>query len=450
MVGLENKKVSNQMAGAVSEVVECRYGKMRTFSHDIGAVSTSLRLYGEWAQNEIDFVSKFIEPGMTVVDVGAYVGTHTLAFSNLVGSEGSVIAIEAQKKSFNLLRSNLDLNGSANVTPYNVLAGDVIGQQEIKAIDVDEDASFGSAIALPLPQQSDNNSEQSEKRQLVESITIDSLDLSRCDLIKIDAEGMEHVVIKGAANTLEKFAPLIYAECNSVDEASKTFSALEKCDYDTFLHVSSAFNPDNFRRNAENMFGLAKEIALVAIPRGREFGADLRKHIHNDFLLPAKTLDDVVVAMLSKPQYFPEVIEKTHAFAALGASFVKDLGKIHSDWIGLRGTNHEPLSDVRGVGRDEVDPSKRIDHLVRTNEVANQLEATSKALSDAQSLALERFDIISDLEKRLVMSSAALKEARDLLAVRLAAIEDLERENAILESKPASLFNKITRLFRVS
>lgn len=62
-----------------------------------------------------------------------------------------------------MLRSNLDLNGSANVTPYNVLAGDVIGQQEIKAIDVDEDASFGSAIALPLPQQSDNNSEQSEK-----------------------------------------------------------------------------------------------------------------------------------------------------------------------------------------------------------------------------------------------------------------------------------------------
>ena len=442
--------VNKQMVEAVSEVVECRYGEMRTFSHDIGAVSTSLRLYGEWAQNEIDFVSKFIEPGMTVVDVGAYVGTHTLAFSHLVGSGGSVIAIEAQKKSFNLLRSNLDLNGSANVTAYNVLAGDSIGQQEIKAIDVEEDASFGSAKALPLHHQSYNESEQSEQIQIVESITIDSLDLSRCDVIKIDAEGMEHVVIKGAINTLEKFTPLIYAECNSVDEANKTLTALERCDYDTFLHVSSAFNPDNFRRNTENIFGLAKEIALVSIPRGRDFGATLRKHLHNDFLLPAKTLDDVVVAMLSKPQYFPEVIEKTHAFGALGVSFVKDLGKIHSAWIGLQGTNLEPLSDKRGEGRDEVDFNKRIDHLVKSNEVANQLEATSKALSEAQSLALGRFDIISDLEQRLVMSSAALKEARDLLAVRLATIEDLERKNAILESKPASLFNKITRFFRVS
>lgn len=440
--------VNIETAGAISEVLACRYGQMQTFSHDIGAVSNSLRLYGEWAQNEIDFVSRFVEPGMTVVDVGAYVGTHTLAFSNLVGSAGSVIAIEAQKKSFALLCSNLDLNRSANVTLYNVLAADSIGQQEIEPIDVDEDASFGSAIALPLPHQSHSNSDESYEKQVVKSITIDSLDLSRCDVIKIDAEGMEHIVIKGSVNTLEKFQPIIYAECNSVNEASKTFSALEKIEYNIFLHVSSAFNPNNFRHNAENIFGSAKEIALVAVPRGRDFEVALSEHLHNDFLLPAKTLDDVVVAMLSKPQYFPEVIEKTHAFGALGSSFVKDLGKIHSAWIDLQATDSELLSDIRGESRDEVDFNKRIDNLVRSNEVANQLEATSRALSETQSLALERFQVISQLEQRLVMSSAALKEARDLLAARLSTIEDLQKRNTFLESKSTSLFKKITRFFR--
>ena|SRR5437868_1400172 len=95
--------------------VRTRYGQMAVFANDTGAVSRSLLTYGEWAENELSFLGTLILPGATVLDVGAYIGTHTLAFSKLVGSEGRVVAIEPQPKTFELLTKNVFANRLTNV-----------------------------------------------------------------------------------------------------------------------------------------------------------------------------------------------------------------------------------------------------------------------------------------------------------------------------------------------
>ena len=67
------------------ETVETRNGRVTFFANDTGAISESLRLYGEWAQNELSFMLSMVRPGDTVVDVGGYIGTHALAFARHVG-----------------------------------------------------------------------------------------------------------------------------------------------------------------------------------------------------------------------------------------------------------------------------------------------------------------------------------------------------------------------------
>ena len=107
------------MTSSLYETVDARYGRITTFANDVGAVSRSLRIYGEWAENEISFLRRLIPSGGTAVDVGAYVGTHTLAFSRFVGSAGSVVSFEPQPDTFKLLEANVANNHVSNVRLEN-------------------------------------------------------------------------------------------------------------------------------------------------------------------------------------------------------------------------------------------------------------------------------------------------------------------------------------------
>ncbi|MGR6800608.1 FkbM family methyltransferase, partial [Aeromonas veronii] len=100
---------------------------MTYFANDSGAIRLSLEAYGEWAGNEISFIKIFLQDGDTVIDVGAYIGTHTLAFARRVGQHGSVIAVEAQKTTHQLLTQNVESNGHSNVRIVNAIAGARVG-----------------------------------------------------------------------------------------------------------------------------------------------------------------------------------------------------------------------------------------------------------------------------------------------------------------------------------
>ena len=65
-------------------VLKARYGDFKIIDTD-SVISRSLRLYGEWAQSEIDLLAHFIQEGSVVVDAGAFIGTHTRAFSTFIG-----------------------------------------------------------------------------------------------------------------------------------------------------------------------------------------------------------------------------------------------------------------------------------------------------------------------------------------------------------------------------
>jgi hypothetical protein len=66
-----------------------RYGDFSVFEGE-DLISSSLTRFGEWAEEEISLLLDFVSPGDIVVDVGAFIGTHTVAFAKRVGAEGVV------------------------------------------------------------------------------------------------------------------------------------------------------------------------------------------------------------------------------------------------------------------------------------------------------------------------------------------------------------------------
>jgi len=136
-----------------------------------------------------------VEPaiGEVVLDIGASVGDTSLWFSKKVGSTGKVYAFEPEPKNFQILLGNIEQNNVKNVTPLNIGLSDREGRMKI--------VSGGSASFLA----------ESEGEAEVTVTTIDEFvrdnKLPKVDFIKMDVEGHEMNVLRGANETMRAFKP---------------------------------------------------------------------------------------------------------------------------------------------------------------------------------------------------------------------------------------------------
>ncbi len=80
---------------------------------------------------------------------------------------------------------------------------------------------------------------------------LDDLALRRCDLIKIDIEGMEYGALLGAREMIARHRPFIYFEQTRADNFAETFALLAGAGYRLFWHVADPFNRNNFRGAAD-------------------------------------------------------------------------------------------------------------------------------------------------------------------------------------------------------
>ncbi len=97
---------------------------------------------------------------------------------------------------------------------------------------------------------------------------LDGFGLERCALIKLDVEGWEKAALAGAEQTLARCQPVLYAECNSMEKGWELVQFLGER-FAAWLHSPAAFNPANFKHNAENRFGIARETSLLFVPRAK-------------------------------------------------------------------------------------------------------------------------------------------------------------------------------------
>jgi FkbM family methyltransferase len=161
--------------------------------------------------------------GVVAIDCGANVGVHTIEWAKHMTGWGGVMAIEAQERIYYALAGNIAINNCFNARAINAAVSDRAGTMKIPVPNYSTAASFGS---LELKQRNGNEFigqaiDYSESKMVgVPTVSLDSLNLARIDLIKIDIEGMEMDALAGAVHCIGNLHPILLIETIKSDKSA--------------------------------------------------------------------------------------------------------------------------------------------------------------------------------------------------------------------------------------
>ena len=237
-----------------NRVKRCRHGVL-IYNRNDRFLGRSLEVYGKYSEGEIDLLRQVIKPGDTVLDVGANIGALTVFFAQAVGPQGVVVAFEPQRLIFQTLCGNIAINSLTNVVCLNNAVAREPGFVHVPVLNPWTVQNFGG---LELKGR--------DSGERVAALTVDSLNLPRCNLIKIDVEGMELDVIEGAARTLEDREPVLYLENNRKELATDLVRRIASFGYRMYWHRPPLFNANNFAGHSENIFGNIISRNMVCLP----------------------------------------------------------------------------------------------------------------------------------------------------------------------------------------
>lgn len=161
-----------------------------------------------------------VQPSDIVADVGAYIGLYSITLAKRLGPAGKVFAFEPDPANFEVLKQHVQLN---HVQERVELLPFVVGQEN-------------GALSFKTGGQSQSsiNTNAEENNKTVKSVCLDSIfNHKRLDILKIDVEGYEEFVLRGAEKLLQdtKRKPrLIYIEihCYAWPELGTNWDSLLK------------------------------------------------------------------------------------------------------------------------------------------------------------------------------------------------------------------------------
>jgi FkbM family methyltransferase len=152
------------------------------------------------------------QPGQVFLDIGAYVGWYAIQAARAVGPSGQVVAIEPDSRNRLQLENNINLNGITNATIVPLAAWSHAGKVRWQG---DSAESVWHKI------------DESSGIGLVDAVTVDDLvrrfALTRLDWIKLDVEGAEVDVLKGAEQSIQRFHPVLFIEVHGTLHALEAF-----------------------------------------------------------------------------------------------------------------------------------------------------------------------------------------------------------------------------------
>jgi FkbM family methyltransferase len=148
------------------------------------------------------FLRKLVRAGDTIVDIGANVGSHAIPLAKALGTTSPVYAFEPHPRTFAYLQANAALNQLPNLHLYNFALGESEGEvafTDEKNDDLNRVSTHGSgAIIVPVKPLD----------------SIECLDQAAITLLKVDVEGYELFVLRGASKALQR-TEFIFLEANT-------------------------------------------------------------------------------------------------------------------------------------------------------------------------------------------------------------------------------------------
>lgn len=168
----------------------------------------------DFDQNVLPLMRKFIKRGDIIIDIGANIGCYTWGLYDIIEENGKAICFEPNIETFECLKHNL--SKYSNIELHNMAIGSKKGYVQ----NVCQNDNIGMSYVI-------------ESDKGVQINTLDSFNLDKCNFIKIDVEGYELDVLKGAEKTLKKFHPYLFIEIN---DHTLTRVGIHRSDIFNYLH----------------------------------------------------------------------------------------------------------------------------------------------------------------------------------------------------------------------
>ena len=352
--------------------VACRYGIFEIMSKD-DLISKSLIEYGEWAQIEIDILCKFIKQGDTVIDAGAYIGTHTIAFSNIVGNSGKVISFEPNPTAFKILENNCALNSCNNIMLYSYALGNI--EKQVTLLVNKNDNLGGSYL-------SDLLNKESNKQIIVDQRKLDSFLNEPIHFIKADVEGMELELLNGSENLIAEYKPVVFLEVISLQNSAPILEWAKKFGYIVYGIITSAYNEKNYNLSSKNIFGEARECGLLLVHSDMLYKYEDGLYVHN--LPKIETVDDLALLLLHKPQYPYEVLSTSKSALKLGINYPSPKIESLENEVATKNSNIQELnSKIKSLENEVISVllSRSWRYTRPLRKIANRLRNLKRRLS---------------------------------------------------------------------
>jgi len=215
---------------------------------------------GTWDKAESNILRKLIKPGDCVFDVGANFGWYTILFSLLIGTKGSVHSFEPVPSTFEELKRNVILNSCDNVVLNNSAISNIEGSGKIYLDSTKY--NMGACMGASLKNTSENDC-------VSFTCMIQTLDsyakqnVKKINLIKIDVEGSELLLLKGATSVLKQKPILMMEIADSLTRkfnysTNELLAILAEYEYQFFgidgTKLRRVYSSDEVTSNSNNFY----------------------------------------------------------------------------------------------------------------------------------------------------------------------------------------------------
>lgn len=224
-----------------------------TYEFDLRELIDSTIYYeGAWEPDTVAALRRLIKPGQTVLDIGANMGCHALLMAQLAGETGRVIAFEPMSAAYARLQRNIRLNHFSNIVVEQIGLSDSAGQAEI---------AFATSWRLDLK----------PGNVCIDKVTFVTLDryvaahpelFHRLDCIKLDVDGFEELVLRGAQDTLQRHHPAILMEIGRDSMGAVRY--LQAQNYSFFTEAGTEIRPDSI--TTPETPGRRPTVNVIALP----------------------------------------------------------------------------------------------------------------------------------------------------------------------------------------
>ena len=185
-------------------------------------IDYSIYLNGYFEKNTHNAIKKIVKQGMFVIDIGANIGAHSFNLAKYVGNKGSVLAIEPSPWAFKKLSRNFDLNNFSNLSILNVGLSNKTELSKVhfrSSWPIDK-KSFSRFFSQQVKETDDISAKVKDKTRLFKLDDLLNNEKRKVNFIKLDVDGYELKILKGAKKTLLNDSPKILMElCPSRLEA---------------------------------------------------------------------------------------------------------------------------------------------------------------------------------------------------------------------------------------